>query len=294
MLARSCLVVHIFVGQLHPRFTKCEGEVMTYLLRIMLVVVTVMSAHSPAVVHAGVNGDDANDAYVGTGGLLLPTSFTGGATRAKAVSSCLGCAWKYSVYCAQGNVDVCNHAVATCPVGQMRYRVWFGRTFTAVSVIGSVCWGTGSPPTRRSIEKRVNDIAVRYVPVLKLVLQPADGTITSIPVIARTGQPTTFTPPAMVIAGRRVSVTATAQWHWVWGDGQTEWKAVPGAAYPSNQVTHKYRSVGTYLVTVETVWAANYTVAGLGTYPVTGEVVTQSASVVMPVRTAQTALTPWE
>ena len=176
----------------------------------------------------------------------------------------------------------------------MRYRVWFGRTPTSVSVIGSVCWGTGNPPTRRSIEKRINDIAVRYVPPLKLVLQPGGGTITAIPAIARTGQPITFTPPVMNIAGRRVTVTATAQWHWDWGDGQSEWKAVPGAAYPSRQIEHRFRAVGTYEIAVQTVWVATYEVAGLGTFPVTGQVVTQEASRGIPVRSAKTALTPWE
>ena len=163
-----------------------------------------------------------------------------------------------------------------------------------MSVIGSVCWGTGTPPTRRTVEKRINDLAVRYVPTLKLGLQPVDGTITSIPVIARTGQPVSFVPPSMNIAGRHITVTATAQWHWQWGDGQSDWKAVPGASYPSRQITHQYRSVGTYVVAVQTVWSATYTVAGLGSFPVTGDVVTQEASLVVPVRSAETALTPWE
>lgn len=253
-----------------------------------------LSSHASPVVRADVTGDNNRDAYIGTGGLLLPTSFTGGASKAQTVSACLGCTWKYSVYCSQGNADLCTHAVATCPVGQMRYRVWFGKTKTLIAVIGSVCWGTGTPATRRSLEKRIRDTAIRYVPVLQLGVQPFDGTVTAIPIIGRTGQPTSYTPPAMLIAGRRVLITAKAQWRWHWGDGTSQWKSVPGAAYPSQQITHRYRVVGTYRIAVQTVWSATYFVSGLGTYPVTGEVVTQESSLMVPVRSAQTALTPWE
>ena len=272
---------------------------MKFFISLLLALGAMLSSHADGVVyatpiHIGVSGDNANDAYVGTGGLLLPTSFTGGGAKAKSVANCVGCTWKYSVYCAQGNIDLCTHAVATCPVGQVRYRVWFGKTPDSVAVIGSVCWGSGRPPTRRSVEDQVNDVAIRYVPKLSAAIQPSDGTVTSIPVIARTGQPTKFSPPAMTIAGRRVSINATAQWHWVWGDGQAEWKAVPGAAYPSTQITHQFRTVGNYQVHVQTVWAATFTVAGLGTYPVTGEIVTQEATLTVPVRSAQSALTPWE
>jgi hypothetical protein len=144
------------------------------------------------------------------------------------------------------------------------------------------------------LEEAVNDVAIRYVPVLAPVVQPKGGTITSIPIIARTGQPSTYKPPAMRLAGRSVSIMATAQWHWLWGDGQAEWKAVPGAAYPSTQITHQYRKVGLYVVQVQTVWSATYTVSGLGTYPVSGDVVTQEAQFEVPVSTAQTALVPWE
>ena len=40
--------------------------------------VLVLSSHATPVVHAGVAGNNDIDAYVGTGGLLLPASFTGG------------------------------------------------------------------------------------------------------------------------------------------------------------------------------------------------------------------------
>lgn len=245
-------------------------------------------------VHAGVTGNNNIDAYVGTGGLLLPTTFTGGSTKAKTVASCLGCTWKYSVYCANGNVGLCAHAVVTCPAGQMRYRVWFGRTAATVAVIGSVCWGIGRPPTRRTVESAVNSLAIRYVPALKPAIQPADGTVTSVPIIARSGQPAIFAPPSMRLAGRTVSINAKAQWRWVWGDGQSEWRGVPGAMYPSTQITHGYRSVGMYRIHVQTVWSATYSIAGIGTFPVTGEVVTQDAYLDLPVRSAQTALIPWE
>ena len=176
----------------------------------------------------------------------------------------------------------------------MRYRVWFGRTPATVALIGSVCWGSGNPPTRRTVDSLVNDVAIRYVPPLKPAIQPVDGTITAIPIIARSGQPTRFAPPVMHLAGRTISINACAQWRWEWGDGQAEWRTVPGAAYPSTQITHGYRSVGTYYIHVHTVWTATYSVSGIGTFPVSGDILTQDAYLSIPVRQAKTALIPWE
>ena len=238
-------------------------------------------------------GDDTLDAYVGDGGLLLPGSFTGSLTTRNHVADCWDCVWKYSIYCAYGTDGMCQHSVATCPLGQIRYRVWFGRDAADVTVIGSVCWGGGHPLTRRELETSVRQTAMRTVPPLRPGFDPAGGTLTSVPVVFRTGQPTRYRAPEMRVAGFVVRVSAVPRWHWDWGDGQSTWTSNPGASYPSTAVTHQYRRSGRYAARVRTVWLASYTVSGLGPFAVTGDTVTQSASLDVPVRASRVVLAPW-
>lgn len=237
-----------------------------------------------------VGGNNSLAAYVGTGGLLLPGSFSGSAATKKSVAACLGCTWKYTIYCTQGSGVPCKHAVTACPRGSLLYRVGFGRTPTTVATIGSVCWGSGQPVTRKQVESRLDDQVLRYVPALKPGFNPAGGALTSIPVIFWSGQPATFRPPAFALSGHTVTIEATPTWRWVWADGTAHWKSVPGAPYPSKQITHQYRSPGSYSVGLTTVWTAEYTVSGVGTFAVDGEVIRQTKTLTVPVRSAQTVL----
>jgi hypothetical protein len=65
---------------------------------------------------------------------------------------------------------------------------------------------------------------------------------------------------------------------------------VAGARYPSRQITHQYRNPGKYQVGVTTVWQARYSVSGVGTFEVTGEVLRQSKALDVPVSSARTLL----
>jgi hypothetical protein len=235
-------------------------------------------------------GDNSIAAYVGTGGLLLPDSFSGSRSTKSSVADCLGCTWRYTIYCMQGANSPCKHAVTSCPRGSLLYRVWFGRTASTVAVVGSVCWGSSTPVTRRQVEGRIDDYVVRYVPGLRPGFDPPGGSLTSVPVIFWTGQPTSFRPPNFSLSGHSVSITARPTWRWTWGDGSSAWKSVAGAQYPSRQITHQFRSPGTYAVGVTSVWQAQYTVSGIGTFEVAGEVLRQSRTLTVPVKSAKTVL----
>ena len=257
---------------------------------VALLVALISGASHVQAAGPNVGGNNSLAAYVGTGGLLLPGSFSGSAATKKSVASCLGCTWKYTIYCTQGAGVPCKHAVTSCPKGMLLYRVGFGKTPTTVATIGSVCWGSGDPVTRKAIESRLNDQVLRYVPALKPGFNPAGGSLTSIPVIFWTGQPTSFRPPAFSITGHTVTIDATPTWRWVWADGTSVWKGVPGAPFPSKQVTHQYRNPGTYAASVTTAWSAEYTVSGVGTFAVDGEVIRQTKTLQVPIRSAQTVL----
>ena len=235
-------------------------------------------------------GDNARAAYIGTGGLLLPLSFSGSKATKTNVANCLGCTWRYTIFCMQGANTPCGHAALSCPRGSLLYRVGFGRTPTSVVVIGSVCWGSSQPLTRRLAESKVADYVVRYVPELRPGYAPSGGTLTSIPVIFWTGQPKTFRPPSFSLVGHVVTITATPTWRWAWGDGGAVWKSVPGAKFPSRQVTHQYRTPGTYDAAVTCVWTAKYSVTGVGTFEVSGDVIRQTKELQIPVKSARTVL----
>ncbi len=237
-----------------------------------------------------VGGDNSIAAYVGTGGLLLPGSFSGSTSTKTAVANCIGCTWRYTIYCMQGSNSPCKHAVTSCPRGSLRYRVWFGKTASALSVVGSVCWGSSNPITRTQVEGRIDDYVVRYIPSLRPGYAPPGGSLTSVPVIFWTGQPTSFKPPKFSLSGHSVSITAKPTWRWTWGDGESAWKSVAGAQYPSRQITHQYRAQGNYKVRVTTVWHARYTVSGIGTFDASGEVLRQSKSLDVPIKSARTVL----
>jgi len=237
-----------------------------------------------------VGGNNSLSAYVGTGGLLLPDSFSGSKTTKLAVADCLGCTWRYTIYCMQGANTPCKHAVTSCPRGSLLYRVWFGKTASTVAVVGSVCWGNSAPVTRSQVEGRVDDYVIRFIPALQPGFDPPGGSLTSVPVIFWTGQPTSFKPPNFSLSGHVVSISATPTWRWSWGDGAAVWKSVAGAQYPSRQITHQFRRPDVYSVGVTAVWQAKYTVSGVGTFDVSGEVLRQTRNLSVPIKSARTVL----
>lgn len=262
----------------------------------MVAVLAFSAAAMPELVaraDTSVVGDDEQDAYVGTGGLLLPGSFSGSHHTRVRVATCKGCHWRYTIHCQYGADGLCQHAVATCPQGKVRYRVWFAEMGQMPTVVGTVCWGVTEPLTRTDLESVIRNSQLRRVPPLAAGMNPPGKTFTSVPVIVFSGQPIIHRPPDMRIAGFRVQVKAQCRWRWAWGDGQAEWRAIPGAPYPRRDITHQYRAAGSYVVKVRSHWSAKYTVTGIGTFDVGGEQIHQDQSLKLTVVSARTLLTPW-
>ena len=264
-------------------------------LRIALVLfgclLTLNSGSAPqAVAAVSVIGDDATDSYIGDGGLILPGSFSGTKATRTAVASCIGCTWKMTVYCAADSDALCAHAVVTCPVGHIRFRVWFGRTTNALAVVGSVCWKDQKPLTRDQVDTAIQSLARRTVPGQRLGRAPSRRAITALPVIVWSGQPQSVVLRPMVLAGLTVRTTTHASWIWTWGDGSVSRTALPGAPYPSKQLSHQYRSSGSFRVVATSLWTASYTVAGLGPFAAGGQAVTQSGAMLVPVTSARGVL----
>ncbi|MBU6347933.1 MAG: PKD domain-containing protein, partial [Actinomycetales bacterium] len=238
-----------------------------------------------------VGGNDALDAYVGSGGLLLPNSYTGTPSSRETISRCLGCIWKYTIYCATNSVGFCAHAVTTCGPGKVRYRIWFGRSAKELKLMGSVCADHSKPATRREVERHIKQQTLRYVPPLRPGIAPAKVTLTSVPISGWSGQKALFRPSTMSLSGRKVWISARAIWLWDWGDGTGQWTANPGARYPAIGNRHQYRKSGRYQITVRTVWQATFTVAGVGTFPASGQLITQEKTLKVLVKNSRAVLT---
>lgn len=225
-----------------------------------------LPAQAQLVQDASIEANDELDAYVGAGGLLLPRSFDGTSQTRTYVADCMECVWKYTLYCAQEATVACAHAVTTCTPGLARYRVKFGTTASEVRTIGSVCWGSGYPATRQQVVDRIRDTALRAVPLLKPGYVPNGKTLTSVPIVAWSGQPLVFSPKPMTIGGVRVGITARPIWRWSWGDSSQQWTANAGSVSMHSGPTHRYLSPGRYRIDVQAVWSARYSISGLGTY----------------------------
>ena len=237
-----------------------------------------------------VSGDDEVDAYRGTGGLLLPSSYSGDSTSKKVVAQCLDCVWRYTVYCQQGRGGFCAHAVTTCPPGQVRYRVWFGKSNQTTKVVGTVCWGFSKPVTRKDIESELHNSTLRYVPALNPGVAPKGSTYTSVPIFVWSGQPQLFSPKPMYLAGHQVQIRATALWQWCWGDGTVQWTSVPGSMLPKPTLFHRYLKAGSYQVQVRTVWQATYVVPGIGSFNASSDGIGQNAQFSIRVKASRAVL----
>jgi len=225
-----------------------------------------------------VTADDNLDAYVGTGGLLLPALFDGDAHTRKAVADCLACIWKYSLFCEEGAEFACAHATTTCPPKMMRYRVKFGHSLSTLSTVGSVCWGFDEPPTRVKVMREIRSTQMRRVPPLVPGYWPDNECLTYVPIRAWSGQPQLFRPRSMRVGGFKISITASAMWNWSWGDGTTQWTGNPGAYRAASPLSHAYSRPGRYKIWVHTIWSARYSIDGIGTYTLNEGPINQDSS----------------
>jgi PKD domain len=245
-----------------------------------LVTVTPAQATRPAVgTETDVRGDDERDAYVGSGGLILPASVEQ-ATRQQ-VASCLGCQWRLTTPCAvpgPGNAfdgePTCLSVVRGCPGGRL-LRTWFQGAGQAWREIGLACIPPGGPLTVSEVGREVRAAFERGIPALAPRFQPTQGILTQIPVVFDSGQQAGGRTWLVELLGREVALTATPAWSWRFGDGAWLDTLDPGGRYPQAGVAHVYRRVGTYQVACTATWSATFVVDGLGPFAVR-EPVTQT------------------
>ena len=245
------------------------------------------SSRAPAV---DVSPDPAHDQWVGTGGIVVPSSeWRGTEGGRRQAASCVGCSWSVTVLCTKGAyVDgVCSSDVLGCPAGTTPTRVWLQRPGQAWTVVGRACMGPRPPVAVADIGSQVHDRAVLGAPELRPGVQPADGSLVQLPTLFRSGQPAAGVSDGdLSVLGLDVRLTSRPRWRWTFGDGTSLWTASPGGTWPITSVRHAYRRLGTMTVTVRAVWAAEYAVDGLGPFPVPGPPLVQVRSLTVVVRAA--------
>ena len=130
-----------------------------------------------------VEGDDAAEAFVGRGGLILPPQIDE-ITRTR-VAACPDCLWRLASPCAQaplGNAfdpsPPCLSVTRGCPGGTLR-RTWFREGTAPWQEIGLVCLRE-DPVTVRAIGARVEERLLHHLPPLEVGHLPRQGIVTRV------------------------------------------------------------------------------------------------------------------
>ncbi len=239
-------------------------------------------------------GNDDLDGIVGR--ILIPAAgFEGDPQVRSEAIQCVGCQWALTPSCFGNDEQIdngCRRAVTLCPSPALRYDILRRRPGeTAFVWVGATCIAPGAPRTVDELIPRVRARFLDLLPVQQPTFQPAAGGLVNVPVVFAAGQPGTIGRDTFDLAGMSVVVTAEAQWAWDFGDGPRELFDRPGGAFPNMDVTHTYVTAEPRDVRLTTTWDGDFSVDGLGPFPLSGPPVTQ-VSPVMPVtiRTAWSEL----
>ncbi len=264
--------------------------------RIGACLVAMLLALAPAArADVSVQGDDAGDRFVGTGGVLLPGSAATPARRTAA--TCADCRWRMTDPCAFSSTLHPDASCLTVPQacaedGSRLLRAFISRDGGETwEYLGLYCIPPRGPEPVARLGDRVRESFERAVPAGSIAVQPAVGAIVRLPVTFDSGQPAVLPPSTVEIAGHRVTLTPRATFRWDFGDGATLVTDRAGSRYPDLTVSHAYREDGVHLVRLRTTWTATYLIDGIGPLAV-AEPVTQDAALALPIGQARGVLVP--
>jgi len=255
-------------------------------MRIGAIVLALLVLATPA--HAvTVIGDDQQDRYVGSGGLILPGVFAH-STR-DAVARCVHCRWRLRDPCVEHD-DNCSYSPLPCPADhRVLETLWSQDAGGTWQSLGLWCVGPAGPRTVANVGQQAHEeLSATLLPGQPSV-QPPRGIVPQLATIWHAEQPAVTAPIVMDIVGQRVEITPVPRWSWDFGDGGRLDTHMVGSRYPDMTVSHVYRKAGRRTVTCTTTWQATFTVDGLGPFPVQ-ESITQQATRVIRVHEARARL----
>ena len=135
----------------------------------------------------------------------------------------------------------------------------------------------------------LSDQITRLLPGSKILYQPANDAVTSVPVYFWSDTNTVFQVTTAIL-GIGVNVLMNPSFVWNFGDGTTMTTSSVGGQYPDATITHTYRSAGIYTITLTTSWAGSWAAQG-AVLPVLGGAIVQSTSATIQVQPGPTNFT---
>jgi hypothetical protein len=269
------------------------GVVLLLLLVGAVSVPTSANAANGCGLDCSIWGNDEANAVEGA--ILIPAAgFVGDPALRGQAAACPGCSWQLAPWCKftePGGTAACLGAVIACPAGSIRLAIFLRRPGEATfQQVGSFCQSPGQPLTPGQLVPDVRDRFLELLPPQAPSYQPASGTLVNLPTVFASGQPTSIGPKQFDLAGFTIVISATAAWLWRFGDGAEGVFDSPGGPYPDMSVSHSYRVAGPQQVIVTTTWDGEFTVDGLGPFPIAGPPVTQSAPLSVTVQEAHAQL----
>ena len=234
---------------------------------------------SAATADITIKGDDDQDAFVGTGSLLLPPQI---ATDFREVAAaCPGCTWRSVIQCEMTSAGACRGPARLCGPDGYWLRVFLTRPDGTEINLGAACFGSGGPVSRETAEAQLRDRMVALVPELRAWRQPSGRVLPHLPVVFGVTQSEQPLVESFTLVGLPIELTARPRWVWDFGTASLATTSA-GRRWPEATVDHAYRRPGNAQVRVTTVWEATYEVAGVGPLAI-DEPVTQRTSLEVPV-----------
>src|ERR1044072_4019798 len=195
-------------------------------------------------------------------------------------AGCTDCTWSLSPVCMNngpGDDFMCMNAAQACPPPGIFYTVYLRHGTGPWETVDTICLGPGEGPVPAAdVADKVREVVVTYLPDAAPSFQPAQGGLVNLPTIFAAGEPEAVTTEPFQVLGFTVVVTATAHWDWTFDRGVQQGFDKPGGAYPNDDVSYTYASVGDRDVSLTTTWDATFTIDGGGPSPVPAAAVRQT------------------
>lgn len=224
-------------------------------------------------------GDDEQDAFVGSGSLLLPPQI---ATDWREVAAeCPGCTWRSVIQCEMTSAGACRGPARLCGPDGYWLRVYLTRPDGVELNLGAACFGPGGPVTRATAEVLLRDRVVALVPPLRAWRQPAGAALPHLPVIFGVTHTEDPVVASFELVGLPIELTARPRWAWDFGSTSLVTSSA-GRKWPTPTIGHSYPRSGTTEARVTALWSATYEIAGVGPLDI-DEPVTQEASIAVQV-----------
>jgi hypothetical protein len=228
----------------------------------------------PARADVTVIGDDDQDAFVGTGSLLLPSQI---ATDWREVAAtCPGCTWRSVIQCEMTSAGACRGPARLCGPDGYWLRIFLTRPDGVELNLGAACFGSGGPVSRDTAEAQLRERIIALVPPLRGWRQPAGRVLPQLPVVFGVDQSEDPLVESFELVGLPIVLTARPRWVWDFGTATVS-TASAGRRWPSPTIDHTYRRAGLIEARVSAIWSATYEVAGVGPLAIDQPVTQQDA-----------------